>query len=585
MRYLFEYFRHFKAFVGRKVYYLFFLMLIAGFIEAVSITLFLPILQNGFGSDKLSKALKVILDFFHIGFSFSLFLLLILVFFIFRAAFLIFYEYYSGKVTSSLLIALRRKLVEDVFSADYLYIIKKEVGYINNAVVREIACIVEAFQTFLQVLKYTILAAVYIALSMILSFKISLVVLVICPVIIICTMKLNRLTNKLSLAYSVSYGKFNSILFQALSKFKYLKATFSSQRISKIIDAQNKNLGDIRFKLVLLQSISTNAFEPMVVFFVAGLLFYYVVGLGRSVNEIIFLIFLFLQAARGFLTLQSSYRRFLASKGSIDIYKEFQGELEKNRESLNLEGFKPDFSKEILIVDATVIFPNGKKALDNVSITIKPKSVVALVGHSGSGKSTIANMITGILKPASGEILFGDVSYDKINLKILRENVGYVTQEDIIFNASIKDNVSLWGENIDENRLSRAIAMAHIRGFVSDLVEKEDALLGDNGLDVSGGQRQRITIARELYRDTRLLILDEATSSLDSKSENQIYENLKGLKGEKTLVVIAHRLSTIRNADYIYVLDSGRVIEEGTYGDLYEKKGEFKTMIEEQKLV
>ena len=110
-------------------------------------------------------------------------------------------------------------------------------------------------------------------------------------------------------------------------------------------------------------------------------------------------------------------------------------------------------------------------------------------------------------------------------------------------------------------------------------------MLGDNGLDISGGQRQRVTIARELYKDARLLILDEATSSLDSKSEKQIYENLKEFKGQKTLVVIAHRLSTIKNADYIYVLDGGRVAEEGMYDELYGQKGEFTNMVEEQKLV
>ncbi len=166
MRYLFECFRRFKVFVGGKVYYLFVLMMIAGFIEAASITLFLPVLQNGFGTDKLSKILKAIFGFFHIGFSFTFVLLLILAFFVFRAAFLIFYEYYSGKITSDLFVSLRLKLVDVIFSADYLYIIKKEIGFINNAVIREAGGVVEAFQTFLQVSKYGILSGAYITLSL-----------------------------------------------------------------------------------------------------------------------------------------------------------------------------------------------------------------------------------------------------------------------------------------------------------------------------------------------------------------------------------------------------------------------------------
>jgi len=585
MRYLIEYFMRWRGFIGRRIYYLLALMMAAGFIEAASITLFLPVLQTGFGDDKLSRILKAVFGFFGLDFSFRLFLILITVFFVFRVIFLVSYARYAGKLMSDILVKLRRNVLESAFSADYTYILKKEIGYMNNAIVREIAGVIDAFRTFSQVLKYTILALVYIALSFMLNPKISVVVMVLCPAIIFLTLRLNRLVSQASLDYSFLHGSFHSILFQALGKFKYFKATLSNDKVSKIINRLNEKLGLIRFRIFFLQSFSKDAFESVVVISVVGLLFYYVVALQRSVNEIIFLIFLFLQAARQFLTLQSSYRKFLAAKGSIETFNKFEKELKENKEVLNLKGPAPDFDKSIILKNVTVIFPNGKKALDNVNIDIKPRSTVAFVGHSGSGKSTIANVIAGILKPASGIISFGDIGYDRLNLKTLRKNIGYITQEDVIFNASVKDNITLWSEDVGKDKLTGAIKMAHITGFIQDLPEKENSMLGDNGLDISGGQRQRITIARELYKDTKLLILDEATSSLDSKSENQIYENLKEFKGRKTMIVIAHRLSTIKNADYIYVMDEGKVAEEGAYGGLYQKSGEFKKMIDDQKLI
>lgn len=586
MRYIIEYFRRFRKLVGRKIYYLLVFVLISGSIEGVGIVLFLPILQNGFGNDNISKILKSIFGFLHLSFSFGLLLFLILAFFILRAAVLIGYAHYLGRVLANLTIKLRQRILDKIFKVDYLYVLKKEKGYINNIITREIAQAINAFKSFSGILQYTVYAAIYIALSLLLNWKATIFAILFSPIIFgLMEKKINVPIGQVSRQRTFTRGKFHSIVIQCLSNIKYLKATLSNTKISKIIERDNKDLGELRYKIFLLQSWGKNLFELIMVIAVVGLLCYYVVILGRGINEVIFLVFLFMQAVRQFINIQSSYRRFLASRGSIEVLNKFQKELEENKEDLNLDGVSTDFNRDVTLKDVTVIFPNNKRALDNVNINIKPKRVIALVGESGSGKSTIANMITGLIKPTGGDIFFGGVSFDKLNLKSLRENIGYITQEDVIFNSSIRENILLWDENGDEVKLARVIEMAHMAGFVNDLPERQNSALGDNGLDISGGQRQRITLARELYKDTKLLILDEATSSLDSKSENQIYENLKEFKGKKTMVVIAHRLSTIRNVDYIYVLDEGKVVEEGTYEALYQKRGEFKKMIEEQKLV
>ena len=236
MRYLIEYFIRFRQLIGRKVYNLLALMFVVGFVEGLGITLFLPILQNGFGEDKLSQGLKIIFNALRIGFSFNILLILIMVFFILRSVFLISYARYFGRLSAGLAIALRWKVLRGIFDADYLYTLKKETGYINNAITHEIACVVDAFNTFSRMLGNGILALIYIGISLSVNFRVTMAVILLAPIIAIFMKRINRLTNMASVGLTASQGKFHSILIQVLSKIKYLKATFSVPRVRDIIN-------------------------------------------------------------------------------------------------------------------------------------------------------------------------------------------------------------------------------------------------------------------------------------------------------------------------------------------------------------
>jgi ATP-binding cassette, subfamily B, bacterial MsbA len=217
-----------------------------------------------------------------------------------------------------------------------------------------------------------------------------------------------------------------------------------------------------------------------------------------------------------------------------------------------------------------------KDALRNINLNVKPGEVIAFVGPSGGGKSTLVNLLPRFYQPKSGRIVLDQIPIEEIVLTDLRKQIAFVSQDVILFNDTIAANVaygSSTGDDIDRGRVIKALEAANLSNLLSELPDGIDTLIGDNGNRLSGGQRQRLAIARAIYKDAPILILDEATSALDSESERQVQEALDRLMAGRTTLVIAHRLSTIEHADKIAVLDHGEIVEYGPHRELIAKNG------------
>jgi len=227
-----------------------------------------------------------------------------------------------------------------------------------------------------------------------------------------------------------------------------------------------------------------------------------------------------------------------------------------------------------------------KKVLENVSFTVKPGQTVALVGPSGSGKSSTAALLARFYEVESGTVTVDDINVSEIMLADLRRNIALVPQETILFDDSIRNNIAYGaGGTVDEQRLLQAAEAAHVMEFVARLPQGLDTVVGEHGTRLSGGQRQRIAIARALYKDAPILILDEATSSLDTESERQVRDAINNLIRNRSTLVIAHRLSTVEHADSIVVLKHGRVVETGTHRELLASGGEYAKLYRNQLVV
>ncbi len=242
------------------------------------------------------------------------------------------------------------------------------------------------------------------------------------------------------------------------------------------------------------------------------------------------------------------------------------------------------FNREISVKNLTFAYPGHEPALADVNLRIPKGKMVAVVGESGAGKSTLIDMIMGFNEPTAGLITLDGVPLEKIEINSYRQRIGYVPQESILFNMSICDNLRWANEAATDAEVKDACCHANADEFIERFPNGYDTLVGDRGVRLSGGQCQRVALARAILRKPELLILDEATSSLDSQSERLIQQAIETVAKETTVIVIAHRLSTIVNADYVYVLEKGAVAEEGTYRELIGRKGYFTRMIEMQDL-
>ncbi len=247
-------------------------------------------------------------------------------------------------------------------------------------------------------------------------------------------------------------------------------------------------------------------------------------------------------------------------------------DLEENDGRDNVDGV----TGAIALERVSHVYPDADApALREVSLEIAPGETVAFVGSSGSGKSTMLNLVLGFIRPTSGRLLIDGRDANELDLRSVRRHVSVVPQESVLFEGSIRDNVAYGLEDVPDDRIREALVDANAWEFVSQLPDGWDAVVGERGARLSGGQRQRIAIARALVRDPRILLLDEATSALDPSSEALVKEALERLMRGRTTLVVAHRLSTIRSADRIVVLERGRIVEQGPHDELVARRGRY----------
>jgi len=377
-------------------------------------------------------------------------------------------------------------------------------------------------------------------------------------------------------------GELISIQEESLGGLRVIKAFTAEHYVKNRFDLILNAYRSLLIRLQRRRDLSSPLSEFLGVSIVCCLLWYGAnLVFDEQLSGSVFMAFLyaFFNVIEPSKALSSAYFNIQKGLAAVDrIYEVLETE-EQITDAPNAIA-KFEFNSEIRFQDISFRYPNqSEDTIKNISLEIKKGQTIALVGASGSGKTTLVDLLARFYDVDQGSILIDGVDIREIKLSVLRNLMGMVSQEAILFNDNIINNVRFGREDFNESEVQESLKTAHAEGFVNERAEGLQHNIGDRGLKLSGGQRQRLTIARAVLRNPQLLILDEATSALDSNSEKMIQEAMTDLLKGRTAVIIAHRLSTIQHADKIVVLKEGQIVEEGTHESLLKQNGEYKRFV------
>ena len=493
--------------------------------------------------------------------------------------------YFITFLRNGILTNLREDVYKKIVSMPLSFFTEKKKGDVISRITADILEIQHSFLSILELIVREPLTIFFTITAMFLiSFKLTAFVLIFIPLSGFVISLIGRSLKATSTLVQNEQAEFLSITEETLHGLKIIKGFISELFFIEKFKNSNNKFYNLSNRLINRQNLASPVSEFLGISVIGVLLWYggNLVLIDQNLNPAAFITYMGL--AYGVLTPAKAI-----SKASYSI-KKGNAAAERVLEILDSKSTineilnpisKTSFKSEIKFNNVSFKYENIN-ILNNISFEIKKGQTIALVGQSGSGKSTIANLIPRFYDVNEGEILIDGINIKKLFKKDLRGLIGLVSQESILFNDTVLNNINLSNEESDFEKIKESAMIANAHDFIEKFEQKYDSNAGDGGSKLSGGQKQRISIARAVLRNPPIMILDEATSSLDSESEKLVQEALEKLMKNRTSLVIAHRLSTIQKADMILVVRDGEIIEKGQHKDLLLKDGAYSKLIKLQ---
>lgn len=484
--------------------------------------------------------------------------------------------YMTSIIEQGVIRDIRNELYEHIANLSMDYFNKSRVGTLISRVTNDVQVVNTAIAaSFLNLIKDPLLLTFYLFIVLIIAWKLTIIALFVSLVSAFIVNRIGKLLRKQSLLAQKKMAIITSVIQETISGMRVVKAFAMEKFETERFKRESEDYHDTMKKVMVSRKLSSPISEFVGVLAITIVLWFggkqVIVDHSLEANDFMIYLFALFSMMQPLKALGGHYTRIQEGLSAGERIFEIIDIVPMVK---NVENPIPVKNISDSIEFRNVVFNYGDGViLNNINLNLKAGEVVALVGPSGAGKSTLASLIPRFYDPSSGSILLDGVNLRELDIEGLRKITGYVTQEVILFNDSILNNISYGRKKDNPEDVIRSAKTAHAHEFISEFPKGYETMIGDRGTRLSGGQQQRVAIARAILNDPPILIFDEATSSLDTESEQKVQEAIEELMKNRTVLVIAHRLSTVKKADRIIVLDKGVIVQEGTHKELISTDG------------
>lgn len=537
---------------------------------------------KGYAEDYLSYYITTTTDTYGVGHTLSIMVVIIITIFLLKNLSDYLGLFFITFLRNGILRDMRNALYKKTLALPLAFFSEKRKG---DTIARISADVNEVQNSFLSILELMVkepLTIIFTIIAMLtISSKLTLFVFIFIPLSGYIISLIGKKLKKESTKAQQEQGVFLSTLEETLGGLKVVKGYNSEKYFNRIFQESTERFFILSNSIANRQNLASPASEFMGIMVIAILLWYggHMVLIEKTLNGASFIAYMglaynILTPAKAISKASYSIKRGNAAAERVLEILEQENNIKSKKDALK----KEDFNSKITLKNINFRYEE-ETVLKDFSLEVKKGQTVALVGQSGSGKSTIANLLTRFYDVNEGEIAIDGIGIKDIHLQSLRGLMGLVTQDSILFNDTIKANISLGKLDATDNEIIDALKIANAYEFVQNLPLGIYTNIGDSGNKLSGGQKQRLSIARAVLKNPPIMILDEATSALDTESEKFVQVALENMMQNRTSIVIAHRLSTIQKADKIVVMQNGRIVEQGTHDELIKLEGTYNKLV------
>ena len=554
------------------------LMFSVGFLNGLSIVAIVPLINTtGGASGKGGTFIQGLFNrlFAVVGSdaSFINILFLLLLLFIIKGLFSIIQSVLSRWIQINIEIDKKTSLYNLLLNTDLTYLNQCNFGRITNIIITQtslIAYLVELFSRFFTGL---INLSIYLVIVFLVSWQLTLITAVISGVMYYLIKKFFIRVKTLGYEIVTFSSVIQELTNYTLSGYKAVKSYVLEQLLIDRMRDLLQQWERASIRIVTTESLLKSIFEPAVLIIAIFVYLFYHFELAAFLTFLVALYRMYIS----FQDIQNTHYKMAANVASLEIYEEtlagFASHQYPEHKGYQFESLRENITFQK--VSYAYKISQSPFVLGPLDLEIPKGKMIGLVGRSGSGKSTCVDLLVGLLQPDAGVITVDGITLSHYSMTSFRKRVSYVSQDLFLLNDTLFRNIAFGDQNITRAQVQEACRLAQAQEFIEALPLGYDTVLGEHGASLSGGQKQRIALARALTRKPDILILDEATSALDNESEKQVQAAIESLSGDITIIVIAHRLSTVRNADYLYLFENGRIIEEGSFDALLDRRGKF----------